>query len=535
MALVVVVVLALLVIAASVVAAPRLGVPAPLILVLLGIGISLLPETPVIEIDPEWILAGVLPPLLYSASVAMPAMNFRREFGAIGGLSVGLVVINAVVLGLFFSWVIPDLPLAWGIALGAVISPTDAVATSIAKRMGVSPRVLAMLEGESLLNDATALVLLRTAIVSAAVAFSFWHTVGQFAFAVIAAIVIGYLVGRGNLVVRAKVKDTTVNTVLAFTVPFVASIPAELIGASGLVAAVVAGIVTGRHGPRMLPPQHRHSDAGNWRTLELVLEGAVFLLMGLELAAVLADVQREHAGLGSALLPACAALAITMVIRAGYVAPLLMLLRRQSERGRLLHPRIARLHEIVQDPDQLARFTARSPRLSARIRLDVNRFGSRLRRMLADMDYFLTSPLTWRDGGVLVWAGMRGAVTVAAAQTLPAGTPHRSLLVLIAFAVATLSLLVQGGTLAAVVRVLKPTSADPEQERAEREQIAAMLDGVQAPTQDPSSKDGALALIEARREALLVARDEGSFGAEALTAALEELDAEQIRLEAGRK
>ena len=150
-------------IAAATTIGPKFGVASPLILVVLGILVSLLPFVPAVTIEPEWIIAGVLPPLLYSASVSMPAMNFRREFGAIGGLSVLLVIVSSVLLGLFFAWVIPGLGVAWGIALGAIVSPTDAVATGIVKRAGLSPRVVAILEGESLLNDATALVLLRAA------------------------------------------------------------------------------------------------------------------------------------------------------------------------------------------------------------------------------------------------------------------------------------------------------------------------------------------------------------------------------------
>ena len=147
--------------------APRVGVAAPLLLVLLGVVASLLPGAPGLEIEPEWILAGVLPPLLYSSAVSMPGMDFRRDFGAIAGLSVVLVVVSAVVLGVFFSRVL-DISLATGIALGAVVSPTDAVATSITKRLGVSPRLVTVLEGESLLNDASALVLLRSAIAATA-------------------------------------------------------------------------------------------------------------------------------------------------------------------------------------------------------------------------------------------------------------------------------------------------------------------------------------------------------------------------------
>ena len=147
-------VLGLLAIAAATSIGTWLGIAAPLLLTILGIAVSLMSFVPSVAIEPEWILAGVLPPLLYSAAVSMPTMEFRRDFTAISGLSVVLVVISSVVLGLLFAWLIPGLGTAGGIALGAIISPTAAVGISIMKRLGVSPRTVAVLEGESLLKDA---------------------------------------------------------------------------------------------------------------------------------------------------------------------------------------------------------------------------------------------------------------------------------------------------------------------------------------------------------------------------------------------
>ncbi|WP_298440614.1 cation:proton antiporter, partial [Gordonia sp. (in: high G+C Gram-positive bacteria)] len=149
----VIMVVALLSIAATTVIGPKVGLAAPLLLVAIGVGASFVPALRDVEIDPEWILEGLLPPLLYSSAVSMPAMNFRREFRAISGLSVVLVVASALLLGVFFMLVIPDLGFAWGVALGAIISPTDAVATSIVKQTSVSKRVVAILDGESLVYD----------------------------------------------------------------------------------------------------------------------------------------------------------------------------------------------------------------------------------------------------------------------------------------------------------------------------------------------------------------------------------------------
>jgi CPA1 family monovalent cation:H+ antiporter len=582
-------VLAVLTIAAATTIGPKFGVASPLILMVVGILVSLLPFVPALTIPPEWIIAGVLPPLLYSASVSMPAMTFRREFGAIGGLSVLLVIVSSVVLGLFFAWIIPGLGIGWGIALGAIVSPTDAVATGIVKRAGISPRVVAILEGESLLNDATALVLLRAAIAAAAVAtFTVGEVTLSFLYSVLVAVVFGGLVGWLNLLVRARVTDATVNTVISFTVPFLASLPAEALGASGLVAAVVAGLVTGSRAPRVLSPEHRLSDAQNWRTVELILEGLIFLTMGLELFGILQKVQQDHSGVLPAIGIAAAALLLTLVVRAAFVAPLLALLARRHRRGQRMRPRLERMQEHLSDPESLQRGIAQrlappetralteggadasavddlspltgpeagraiSPRQAERRRRrlarrgvptteSLARFGTRVRRLIADIEYFTGAPLGWREGAIVVWAGMRGAVTVAAAQSLPDETPGRSVLVLIAFLIAAGSLLLQGGTLNLVLRLVKPAAADPAAEREERRRLMELLyeagKSVPQPTtteRTPEAfaqhKAARLARLRAQRDALLDARDDGTFSADVLAGALTNLDADEISID----
>jgi len=549
------IVLALLLIAAAALVAPRLGIASPLVLVAIGVAASFLPVFDGFEIDPEWILAGVLPPLLYSSAVSMPAMNFRREFGAISGLSVVLVVGSALVLGMFFTLVIPGLDFAWGVALGAIVSPTDAVATSIIKKMPVSKRVVAILDGESLLNDATALVLLRTAIAAAAATFSFWGTVGTFAYSVAIAVFLGALVGWLNLVLRRRVIDPTVNTVISFTVPFLAAIPAELLGASGLVAAVVAGIVTGIRAPRDLSPRNRLSDSQNWRTVELVLESAVFLIMGLQISSIVANVERDHAGVWTAILIAAGALVLTVLVRTAYVTPLLWSLARRRRHIGDMQLRLRDMQErMTRAEGQRKTFTevnSRGHRAHSRGRRassqNLERFARRVTQGLADIDYFLRRPLGWREGATVVWAGMRGAVTVAAAQTLPADTPERSLLVLIAFIVALLSLLIQGSTVGPLLRRIGPKDqrAEKDQLDAERRQIMELMrtssesipaappppDEDRTPEQFQRSRDFRLAVIAAQRAALLDARDNGTFDADVLADALANLDATQIALE----
>lgn len=547
--LLVVLVAGFLVIAASTVLGPRLGIASPLVLVAIGVAASFLPVFADLSIEPEWILQGLLPPLLYSSAVSMPAMNFRREFGAISGLSVVLVVASSLVLGLFFMWVIPDLGFGWGVALGAIISPTDAVATSIVKQAPVSKRVVAMLDGESLLNDATALVLLRTAIVASAAAFSFWGTLGTFAYSVVVAVAIGLAVGWLNLAVRKRITDPTANTVISFAVPFVAFVPAELFHASGLVAAVVAGLVTGIRAPRDLSPQNRLSDASNWRTIELVLEGVVFLTMGLQIKEVVSNVEQDHGGVALALLIAFGALFLTVLVRAIYVAPLLVVLRGRARQGESMRVKLTDMQEKAVTPEG-----KRENYESMRVRgghkgteRDFERFSRRITRVLADIDYFRRGRLGWGDGVAVVWAGMRGAVTVAAAQTLPEDTPQRSMLIFIAFAVALLSLAIQGGSIGAVLRRLKPSSdqaaldAQADDERKRIMQLmwdsAETVPAVDLESEEPSpamfdaAKKRELAALRAQRTALLDARANGSFDADVLENALANLDASEIAIE----
>lgn len=560
--------------------APKVGVSAPLGLVAVGIVASLLRLVPAFSMPPEWILAGVLPLLLYAASVSMPAMEFRRDFRAISGLSVSLVVMSSVALGWFFSRALPGLGLAGGIALGAIISPTDAVATSIVKKLGVAPRAVAVLDGESLLNDASALVLLRSAVAATAATVSLWQVARTFATSILIASTIGVLVGYGALRLRQNIPQATVNTLLSFAVPFVAYEPTEHFGASGLVAVVAAGLVIGHASPSYLAAAHRHNDEQNWRTVELLLEGAVFLVMGLQLVAIVEDVRVSSDRVVDALYLAAAALLITLVVRTLFVGPLLWTLRRVQRQYEKSRPRLEDMHgrlvEVEVDANGVAKpvdangvakpvdFTGANKRAQRRAEHTLKR----VRRVLADADYVTSRPLGTRHGVLLVWAGMRGAITLAAAQTLPREMPHRSLLVLVAFLVAAGSLLLQGGTLPWVVRRLGLPPPDPATSERERDAIGtAIEEAALAALLDPSlcKADGtpyeaALVdlvrerlvdalhdpehhrkwseaselgrrILDAQRKRLLRIRRDGTCSSESLREALARIDAQQISLE----
>ncbi|WP_312870388.1 cation:proton antiporter [Gordonia asplenii] len=567
-------VIGILIVAAANAVGPKLAVAPALILVPLGVAISFLPVVSAIEVDPEWILVGVLPPLLYSAAVSMPTMDFRRDFTAISGLSVVLVVLSAVVLGFILSALIPGVNIATGIALGAIISPTDAVATAMVKKLGAPSRVVAVLEGESLLNDATALVLLRASVAAMAGGISFGGVALNFVWAVVAAVVVGLVVGGVNLWARARIANSTVNTAISFTVPYVAYLPAEHLGASGLVAAVAAGLVTGRGAAKYLKPRHRVSDTENWRTVELLLEGGVFFLMGLELWGLLGHVREEHESATVALWVGLAALLVTLVVRAVFVGPLVYALSRSARRGENIKPRLQDLGERLTPTDGEP-VALPKRKLFGRKAVDgdelhspeqVARFSSRVNRKLADIDYYLSAPLGRKEGALVVWAGMRGVVTVAAAQTLPGDTASRSLLVLTAFTVAAASLLIQGGTLPWFMRALRlpDTSSEQESERdrlhlemrgsaqraiAEsgvldsipglRERLGAYMKTAEheddeehhlTPIARANFIKARLTMIEGQRTELLQLRDEGVYSASVLTHELAVLDAEEISL-----
>ena len=578
----------ILVVAVSVLA-PRVGVAAPLVLVVLGLGIASLPIVDSIAIPPELILGGILPPLLYSAAVNTPSMEFRRDFRLISLFSVVLVAVSAVVIGLLACVLVPGLPLGIGIALGAIISPTDAVATAVIRQAGISQRIVTVIEGESMLNDATALVLLRSAVAAIGVSVTLWQVALDFLWAVAAAALIGYIVGRLNLAVRARVVPVTSSVTISLVVPFLAYIPAEELGASGLVAVVTAGLVTGYGSPRKLGAEERITERSLWRTIELLLESAVFLLVGLEAPALAEDLVEQGGGLGLALMVAVGATTVAILLRSLFVAGSVAWLARRNRRTPTVRKHLTEIQERLADgevpqlgnPERSGRKEHRVRRLvraaeaSARggsARSEEARLGTWQRMVnqrLADLDYLAAEAFGWREGVVLVWAGMRGAVTVAAAQTLPSGTEHRSLLVLAAALVAVGTLLVQGGTLGWLAKRLGLTGhsldSDPvlwaalqrELNRAAMTRLSGELDdyppdlvekarerlhlltSVEDFRPDSPANQASMAkyrrlrlkLIGAQRDELMAIRDLGTYPSGMLDAALAQLDADQIGIE----
>lgn len=271
--------------------------------------------------------------------------------------------------------------------------------------------------------------------------------------------------------------------------------------------------------------------------------------MGLQLKSIVIDVEQDHAGVLPAVLVAVGALALTILIRAAYVAPLLAVLGGFFRRGTKIEPRLQDMQQKMGTPQGqqalLEELTNRRRRGASE--REMKRFAVRITRLLADIDYLRREPLGQREGGVVVWAGMRGAVTVAAAQTLAEDTPQRSVLVLIAFSVAALSLLVQGGTIGPILRRMKSTvDPDAAAEQADHESFRIMellrvntksveepvrSEGIDRREQFERATDYRLGVIKAQRSALLDARDNGAFDADVLAAVLGNLDADQISIE----
>ncbi|GAB2450008.1 CPA1 family monovalent cation:H+ antiporter [Conyzicola lurida] len=445
----------------------KLGVAAPLILILVGFGFSYIPGAPTV-VPHEIVLLGLLPPILYAAAINVPVVDLRRNFSTISALSVGLVLVTAFGTGVILYLIFPDLTLAGGIALGAVISPTDAVAaTALGKKLGLPPRLVTILEGESLVNDATALVLLRSAIVAIGGAVSFWDVIGDFAYAVALALVIGLLVGFVTVWARSKLRDPVLDTAISLAVPFIAFIPAETLGASGVLAVVAAGLYSGHNSAKRFSAQARISEKLNWRTVQFMLENGVFLLMGVEISAIIADVLDKDLSVRAAVEYGLLMALVIVVIRFLFIGPLLLVLRRRGdqaeERQSQFRAMLDRLRGRAEGDPQLRRRQDRAERI--------------FQRRQGDLKQLKAEGFGWRGGIILSWSGMRGVVTLAAAQSLPEEIPYRSQLILIAFTVAVVTLLVQGGTLPWLIKVSGIRGSDRV---ADRRELAELLDEMSA-------------------------------------------------------
>ncbi|MFW5475008.1 Na+/H+ antiporter [Knoellia sp. CPCC 206450] len=428
--------LTLVAIAVTVIVVARLcapvGLPSPIALLLVGLVASVLPFVPEVSLEPDVVLLGLLPPLLYAAARGTSLVDIRANRRAILGLSVGLVLFTTFGVALVAWWLLP-IPFAVAVALGAIVAPPDAVAaTAVARGIGLPRRVTTILEGESLLNDATALVTLRTAIAAAGLAtshhgFASHGEVGvgsvarDFGLAVVGGVGVGWVVFALIGLIRKHLTEASSDTALSFTAPFLSYLPAELLGASGVLAVVTTGLLLAHKAPVLQSAASRLSESVNWASITFLLENAVFLLIGLQLSRLVQDVEASEISLGRAAVVGLVVLLAVLVLRPLWIFPFSWL---------------------------------------------AGRLGSAER-----------APLDVPSTSVTSWAGMRGVVTLAAALTLPESTEHRPALVLIALIVTVGTLALQSSTLPMLARALDVRGPDPREDALQEATVVRATTG----------------------------------------------------------
>ncbi|MEQ7006343.1 Na+/H+ antiporter [Actinopolymorpha sp. B17G11] len=392
--------------------ARRLGLLAPFLLMVAGIVLSFLPVGPRVRLEPDLVLEGILPLLLYAAAIRTSVPAFTRLLRPIALLAFGHVWFITVVVGLVLHAMVPQIPLAAAFALGAIVAPPDAVAaTAIARRLGLPRRVVAILEGESLVNDATALVTLRVAIAAVAggaagVVAMTWRQAGiEFLVAALGGLLIGGAVGVLAAWLHSRTDDPLLDNTLSILTPFVAFVPAFAVDASGVVAVVVCGLYVGHKRPVLMGAASRLQMDAFWRVTQFLLEGVVFLLVGLQLRDIVDAVSESWPTVAAVT---AAVVGTVLVGRFVWVFP-----------GAYLPFLIPRIRRREQPP-----------------------------------------PVA--NTAVIAWAGMRGVVSLAAAFSLPFDFPSRDLLIWITFVVIAVTLIGQGLTIPLVARLLGVRRDDPQ-------------------------------------------------------------------------
>lgn len=491
--------------------------PHAVVLILAGMVMAFVPGLPDVQLDPEMALAFFLPPLLQASAFRTDWNAFRRNLRPILLLAVGCVLFTAFAIGWVAKLLVPELPWAAAIALGAILAPPDAVAAAaVLQRLNLSRRLVTILEGESLVNDASALVLYRLAILAvAAGSVSPLGATGKFFLVAAGGILLGWLIGRAVLWAIARLDDTLLETAVSFLAAYAAFLTAEALNFSGVIAVVTCGILIGRGQHRSFSAQTRIEARATWQFIEFVLSSLVFILIGLQLNDILERLDGrgalELAGLALAISAALIASRFVWIFLTAALPRLLPGLRRR-------------------DP---------APQLSRLV--------------------------------VLSWAGMRGVVSLAAAIALPLDFPERDLIVFLAFCAILATLVVQGTTLEWVIRrlgLVLPAPAhgiEPEEAAARHAAAAAMLAAIERRSADllygPIAKEllaehrdraehlgrvarggGAAAAeraahralrldaLDAARAVLLARQAEGRLTEETMTKLSQELDFEENRL-----
>ncbi|KDN75000.1 sodium:proton exchanger [Streptomyces olindensis] len=403
--------------AAIAAAARRTPVPAPLLLVAVGLVVSYVPGVPDYTLDPHIVLPLILPPLLHTAATDSSYLDLRAQLRPVAMLSVGYVLFATFVVGWALYLIVPDLPLTAALVFGAVVAPPDAVAaTAVARRVGLPSRITTILQGESLLNDATAITAYRVALAAAVGEGATWAGgIGEFLVAAVGGVLFGLVLMAPIHWLRTHVKEALLQNTLSLLIPFVAYAAAEQVHASGVLAVVVVALYLG-HRAWEVDFATRLQEEAVWKMVAFVLESAVFALIGLQLPVVLRGLG-EYEGVEAAWY-AVAVFLVVVAARFVWVYPATFL------------PRM----------------------MSARIREREGR-------------------LTWKGPFVIAWAGMRGVVSLAIAFSIPLTMhggeepfPQRNLILFLTFTTVIGTLVVQGLTLPPLIRLLKFPGRDAQAE-----------------------------------------------------------------------
>ncbi len=408
------------------IAAPAFRIPYPIFLVLGGLALGFVPGVPVLELPPDVVLVAVLPPLLYLSAFGTPLRDLRANIRTIGILAIGLVVATTVTVAVVAHAAIDGLPWSAAFVLGAVVAPTDPIAaTAIMRRLGVPRRLVSIIESESLVNDGTALVLYRVAIVAAVSgAFSIGDASWRFAWSVVGGIGIGLVVGWVIAEVRRRLDNPPVEVTISLMTGYAAFIPATAAEASGVLAVVTAGVYLGWRTPELTSVQTRLQGFAMWEILAFVLNALIFGLVGLQLSRILDTLTGHSSG----------ELALYAILVTGTVI----------------------LTRILWLP-----FFSNVPYWFSSSR---------------------TSPKPFSQTFLLSWAGMRGAVSLAAALAIPltmdagGAFPDRDLLIFLTFCVILGTLVLQGLSLPLLIRMLR---IEPDR-REEREDAKARIRAAEA-------------------------------------------------------
>jgi monovalent cation/hydrogen antiporter len=422
--------LALLAIAAGLLAvAQRVRIPYPILLVLGGLGLGLIPGLPHPRLDPKLVLIGILPPLLYSTSFYTSVRELRRNLRALASLSIGLVIATTASVAAVAHATVAGMSWSTAFVLGAIVAPTDPVAaTAIADRVGLPRGLVAVIEGEGLLNDATALVVYRFAVVAVVSgAFSLSHATWKFAVSVVGGIAVGLAVGFVIRQVRRRLDHSPTEIAIALLSGYFAYLPAEALDVSAVLAAVTVGLYMGWYTPELTNARTRLQGEAVWEIVTFVLNAVLFSLVGLQLRPIVQGIANHSAGQLAAYAAAVCAVVVGTRMAWTWTAAYLQW----------------KILPLVRDPSRLP---------------------------------------THGSLAVISWSGMRGAVTLAAALALPLTTnagsafPQRNLVIYLAFAVIVVTLVVQGLTLPVLVRALNL----PTDTRDDDEETLAWIEATEA-------------------------------------------------------